>query len=382
MSSLSGTAIADILVVDDAPANLQLLFGMLKDRGYRIRPVASGRLALQVAMAQPPDLVLLDVNMPEMNGYEVCRRLKADPALRAVPVIFISALSEPFDKLEAFSAGGVDYITKPFHLDEVRVRIETHVALRRLQARLEAQNRTIESANERLRQLEEVRKVLSVAIVHDLKSPLAALLGNMQFLLRLAEVKGEVREVLGDMLASADGMHRMILNLLDVASMQDVELVPRRRRVRVGSLLDEARATTQLQTRMTGHTLVIEADAEHEADVDPDLVLRVVENLIDNSLKYAPRGTPVRLSVKRAERGGVSLRVEDEGPGIPFDQRERIFERYARLDRDLHAHGRVSRGFGLAFCRMAVEAHGGRLWVEDGEHGGSTFRSEIPGPPL
>jgi PleD family two-component response regulator len=130
----------NILVVDDTPANLQVLSGMLKDRGYKVRPVPGGKLALLAARRDPPDLILLDINMPEMNGYEVCDRLKADDALKGIPVIFISALTEQLDKVKAFAIGGVDYITKPFQMEELHARVETHLKLRRLQIELEETN--------------------------------------------------------------------------------------------------------------------------------------------------------------------------------------------------------------------------------------------------
>src|SRR5687767_8947133 len=131
---------ASILVVDDTPANLQVLAGMLKDRGYKVRPVPSGKLALLAAGRDPPDLILLDINMPEMNGYEVCEHLKADDKLRRIPIIFISALAEPLDKVKAFAVGGVDYLTKPFQMEELHARVETHLKLRRLQLELEETN--------------------------------------------------------------------------------------------------------------------------------------------------------------------------------------------------------------------------------------------------
>jgi PleD family two-component response regulator len=124
---------ASILVVDDVSANLRVLTGMLKDRGYKVRPVPSGELALLAAGKDPPDLILLDINMPEMNGYEVCQHLKADEALRGIPVIFISALNENLDKVKAFALGGVDYITKPFQMEELHARVETHLKLHSLQ---------------------------------------------------------------------------------------------------------------------------------------------------------------------------------------------------------------------------------------------------------
>jgi K+-sensing histidine kinase KdpD len=372
---------ADILVVDDAPANLQLLFGMLKDRNYRVRPVPSGRIALAAAKAQPPDIVLLDVNMPEMNGYEVCKALKEDETLRSVPVIFISALTEPFDKLQAFSAGGVDYVTKPFHLDEVRVRIETHLAMQQLRAKLVEQNRELVVANERLRALEETRNLLACAMVHDLKNPLAALLSSAEYLLRREAVDGEAREVVEEMLSSSHGLHRIILNMLDITRIEDVELVARRRVATLGEIVERGQVAARLAMRMKGHRLTVETEAEREVEVDPDLVSRVIENLLDNSLKYAPRGSEICLSVHADDGRGCTLQVADQGRGIPPDQRERIFERYARLDRELEVHSRTSRGLGLAFCRMAVRAHGGEIWVEDHASTGAAFRARIPGPP-
>ncbi len=127
----------NILVVDDTPENLTLLAGMLKEKGHRVRPVPSGKLALKAVESEPPDLILLDITMPEMDGFEVCRRLKDDARHRDIPVIFISALTETLDKVKAFTCGGVDYITKPFQFEEVEARIETHLELRRYQKSLE-----------------------------------------------------------------------------------------------------------------------------------------------------------------------------------------------------------------------------------------------------
>jgi len=151
---------ASILVVDDVSANLQVLSGMLKDRGYKVRPVPSGELALMAARKAPPDLILLDINMPEMNGYEVCGHLKADPALRGIPVIFISALNENLDKVKAFAVGGVDYLTKPFQMEELHARVETHLKLRRLQLELEETNSQLERVNRRMsRDLEAAAEI-------------------------------------------------------------------------------------------------------------------------------------------------------------------------------------------------------------------------------
>ncbi len=141
---------ASILIVDDTPANLQVLAGMLKDRGYKVRPVPNGKLALSAAQRDPPDLILLDINMPDMNGYEVCEHLKADGMLKGIPIIFISALTEQLDKVKAFATGGVDYITKPFQMEELHARVETHLKLHRLQIELEKTNSRLATANGRM----------------------------------------------------------------------------------------------------------------------------------------------------------------------------------------------------------------------------------------
>ncbi len=138
---------ADILAVDDTPANLQVVSGILKASGYKVRPVPGGKLALLAAQRAPPDLILLDINMPEMNGYEVCCRLKSDDKLRGIPVIFVSGLTEQLDKVKAFAVGAVDYVTKPFHMEELLARVETHLKIRRLQIEMEQTNAQLETAN-------------------------------------------------------------------------------------------------------------------------------------------------------------------------------------------------------------------------------------------
>src|ERR687885_995339 len=141
---------ANILVVDDTVANLRLLVNLLAERGYKVRPASNGSMALSAALTEPPDLILLDILMPNMDGYEVCEQLKADEHTREIPVIFISAVSEVLDKVKAFAIGGVDYITKPFQVEEVLARVETHLAIRNLQRNLQDKNEELAKINDKL----------------------------------------------------------------------------------------------------------------------------------------------------------------------------------------------------------------------------------------
>jgi len=173
----------DILVVDDTPAYLEALRGMLREAGYRVRPVTNGRLALKAVETQRPDLILLDINMPDLNGFETCEQLHADPRFADIPVIFLSALTDTDDKVRALAAGGVDYVTKPFEAAEVLARVETHLRIHRLQQQLSEQF-------EALKKLEGLRDSLTHMIVHDLRSPLQGILANLQLLEMDAAVLG------------------------------------------------------------------------------------------------------------------------------------------------------------------------------------------------
>jgi PleD family two-component response regulator len=160
---------ADILIVDDTPANLHLLSKMLAEQGYRVRPVPDGSLALAATQAEAPDLILLDIRMPEMDGYQVCEHLKGDAETRNIPIIFISALDATQDKVKAFTAGGVDYITKPFQCEEVLARVETHLALRRLTQQLQAANKKLQEANRKMeRELALAGEVQASFLPHEL----------------------------------------------------------------------------------------------------------------------------------------------------------------------------------------------------------------------
>jgi putative two-component system response regulator len=165
-TSPASPARGSILVVDDTAANLTLLSRMLGERGYRVRPVPSGSLALKAAQSDPPDLVLLDISMPEMDGFEVCRLMKEDPRLREIPIIFISALTETEGKVKAFRRGGVDYVTKPFQIEEVEARVETHIRLRNAQAELARYNRYLEQlVEEKVREISESQLATIFAMV-------------------------------------------------------------------------------------------------------------------------------------------------------------------------------------------------------------------------
>jgi signal transduction histidine kinase len=327
--------------------------------------VTSGAEALEAVASEPPDLILLDVTMPGMNGFEVCSRLQEHEEWRKIPVIFLTALTDVNDKVKGFAAGGVDYITKPFQLEEVLARVSSQLALR--EAR-----RELEHTITKLHELEQLRDDLVDMIVHDMRSPLTVLLTHLQ-LLRM-DVSGETAKSVDDAARGARQLNDLANALLDVRRMEEGKMPLKRARVDIARIVTDVReAFAKLEP---DRTIEIAVSGSASADCDANLIRRVLENLVSNGIKHTPGGAPLRIEVTNAN-GRVRVAVRDQGSGVPAAARERIFEKFGavavRQDRSYH-----SVGLGLAFCKLAVEAHGGTIGVEDASPRGSVFAFELP----
>ncbi|MDX1952854.1 MAG: hybrid sensor histidine kinase/response regulator [Verrucomicrobiota bacterium] len=360
--------LGNILAVDDTAVNLRLLTNMLGERGYQVRPVTSGRQALQAAERLVPDLILLDIYMPEIDGYEVCRQLKASETLRDVPVIFLTALTDTADKLKAFSVGGVDYISKPFQIDEVLARVKVHIDLRRAQADLAG-------SYEQLKSLEKVRDNLVHMIVHDMRSPLAVIMGHLELIRMFSEgtLNEDADQSLEAALAGAKGLTAMTNDLLDVSKMEEGKLLLNRQQCDINALAQEV--ATGLATLDRSRSISIETVGPAIASCDAAIMRRILQNLMSNAIKHTPSGSSVRVTTTNSENH-VRVSVIDDGPGVPAEAREKIFQKFgaaeSRKDRKYH-----SVGLGLAFCKLAVQAHGGRIGVEPNNPKGSVFWFEV-----
>jgi two-component system, NtrC family, sensor kinase len=237
MNNEMNTNLGNILVVDDTPANLRLLAGILNGKGYKVRPVPNGELALSAARGMPPDLILLDIMMPEMNGYEVCQKIKADERTRDIPVIFISAINDVLDKVKAFAVGGVDYITKPFQVEEVLVRVETHLAICQLQNKLKQKNQeltvTLEQLKETQSQLVQSEKMaalgqLIAGIAHEINTPLGAIRSSIGNITNFLDNNLETLPVFFKALSAE--RQQDFVNLMHSSSQQNYSLSTREKR--------------------------------------------------------------------------------------------------------------------------------------------------------
>jgi two-component system sensor histidine kinase/response regulator len=366
----------DILIVDDTPQNLKVLSDFLRNKGYKVRPVPSGKLALRAAEISPPDLVLLDINMPEMNGYEVCEAFKAHPALKDIPVIFISALSETLDKVRAFNVGGIDYITKPFQFEEVQVRIRTHLALQQLNQNLSQQNRALQTSLKRQQELEEQRDNLLHMIVHDLRAPLSGIMGYLSLLERGADTFSEKHQRhLNLAIKSSQTLIDMISELLDVYKLENGEMPLFRDSKDICQTI--LQATETLEGIFTDKVLISELpQAPSLVFLDHDLIRRVIINLLSNALKFTPRGGEIKILAKIGD-DRLTVAVQDSGSGIPEELQAKIFEKFGQAELR-QENRRYSTGLGLTFCRMVVEAHGGKIGVSSQMGQGSRFEFVLP----
>lgn len=351
-------AAGTILVVDDNAANRALAEATLQDEGYQVVLASDGEAGIAAFERERPDCILLDVRMPGIDGPTACERIRALPAGADVPIIFVTALRDvdTFDR--AHDAGGDDYLTKPFRPQELVARVSAAVERRRLHDERSALYDELKQERDALQRLQLQQEELVAYVVHDLKNPVNAIGLLADMLLRDKEGSPKSKRAGEKIRDETRSLLRMITTMLDIARADAGQLAPNRRRVELEPLLAGVLAALEVRAQAVGVRLVADV-RQPSLDVDPDLLRRVLENLIDNALRHAPEESPVEVT-SRAADGGVELRVRDHGPGVPPERRAVIFERFASV-----AGGRTNRGLGLTFCKLIVEAHGGRIWIED-----------------
>lgn len=379
-----------ILVVDDTIQNLRLLTDMLSRQGYEVRPARSGEFALKSARAEKPDLILLDIMMPGISGYEACEQLKADTHTRDIPVIFISALDSTLDKVRAFSLGAVDYITKPFQTEEVLARVQTHLSLKFTQAQLEAQNTRLQQevavrkrVEAQLRQQAEELKArneeldaFAHTVAHNLNGTLSSIIGFAELL----EFEGdqldeeEWRRSVAGISSSGRRMSRIINNLLMLAQLRKSEVLLHK--------VDMEDAVSDAIARLRPMTDKFETEIHLPDTWHPCLgyapwIEEVWVNYISNGVKYG--GTPPELTFGsvRLEDGRVRFWIRDNGDGLEESEIDRLFTPFTRLNQiDVKGYG-----LGLSIVKRIVTKMNGEVGAESEIGKGSTFSFTLQGLP-
>ncbi len=364
--------LSTVLVVDDNEANRSLARSTLEDEGYRVIVARSGREAIAAFEQEQPDCVLLDVRMPEMDGFAVCERIRALPGGLETPVLFLTALRDvdTFDR--ALRAGGDDFLTKPVRPTELLVRVTTALKLRRMRAELREHYDLLKHQRDDLLRVQLQKERLMAFVVHDLKNPVHSMDLNAQLLLREAGLSDSARESAEHIRIGARQLNRMILNLLDLSKADEGKLAPKLSEIDLRALVQGVVAELAITASSRKVALSVSIE-KHTLWADEDLLYRTVSNLVENAVRHAPRGTAVTIHATHG-RGGTELRIADAGSGVPPELREQIFEPFVQIEKGNELGG---RGLGLTFCRLAVEAQGGRIWVEDAVPG-AVFCVRLP----
>lgn len=348
----------DILIVDDVPENLQLLFEILNEEGHEVRRVLNGKQALKAIEIDPPDLILLDIKMPIMDGYEVCTHLKADPKTTHIPVIFLSALNDVFDKVKAFSVGGVDYINKPFDVYEVLIRVDNQLKLLRSNQSLAQKNHELEILNQDL-------ESFNYMVSHDLRRPLTKLVGFCELLQDDEMIQSEdTKETLGIILDAAQEMNQIISDLMRLA------------KIKSEILHIETINLSEIATEILGNLKQQSPERLVQIRIDPNIIVDgdralfkvALENLLENAWKYTNKLDQAEIEFRMLENQVYCIR--DNGAGFPMEKAADVFTPFKRLHTGSEFPG---TGIGLAIVSRIIQGHQGEIWCEAEEGKGATF---------
>jgi len=366
---------AKILVVDDNAQNRALAQATLEDEGYQVILAETGEQGIQAVQNERPDCVLLDVRMPGTDGFTVCSRIRALPEGSDTPVVFLTALRDvdTFDR--ALRAGGDDFLTKPVRPTELVLRVQAALRLRRMHTDLREHYALVRRQRDDLMRLQLQKERLTAFVVHDLKNPVNTLDLHAQLLQRNPALPESARDSVRHIRHEARSLLRLILNLLDISKSDQARLTTNKSRVELEPLLRDICEAFELRAASGQLQFERQVDVPY-VQADPDLLRRVLENLIDNALRYAPPQSLIRLSASSSD-GATLLRVADQGRGIPAAERDKFFEAFTQGSAEAALTFRTNRGLGLAFCKLAVEAHGGTISIEDARPG-AVFCVRLP----
>lgn len=356
-----------VLVVDDQEANIQLMGKVLGAAGFDVMPALSGEQALQRVRAQAPDAILLDMRMPGMDGFGVLERLKHDPELADIPVLFVTAEHDRERVVQAIEAGAADYLTKPFVAEELVARVRAHAEAKQLR--------------DRLRRAIREREETSSMVAHDLKNPLFTIALKAGVIREQAHDPERVRDLATRIEKAAQRTMEFVSNYLERRA--EVEL----RRDYQPSVCDCDALLTVLEREFDTvlvhkqQRLVREVQELDPVLADVEAVGLVLRNLLSNASKYAPPGSTITLACRRGKPGHLQIAVIDQGPGIPEAERPKLFQRFMRLSTQ-PTGGESSTGLGLADALKEARWMGGELWYEDAPGGGAAFVLELPLAPV
>jgi two-component system, sensor histidine kinase and response regulator len=359
-----------ILIVDDTLTNVDVLRKTL-EKYYLISMAPDGEIALKIASDAEPDLILMDVMMPGMDGFETCRKIKEIPKLKEIPIIFVTGKTGTDDLVEGFQSGGVDYITKPFKYEEVLARVDTHLKL------LQSQ-RTIREQNKQLEELNLAKNKFLGLATHDLRGSLSAILGYLDLLrndsIELSPEEG--KSFLAQMKNAGDHMLAMINSLLDVSVIEkgQVNLVVQKNSLT--PLIREELITQKLLAEKKGIKIEVDLKESKPVLIDGQRIVHLFNSLMSNAIKYSPENSKIIVSLSD-DNETLRLSVKDSGPGISNEDAKTLFSGLSCMTINLEQDTKGS-GLSLLIAKKIAEAHQGNLTVSSHPEQGSEFCLSLP----
>lgn len=363
-----------ILIVDDTPKNLQLLGNLLSKEGYKIAALTEGSKVLESVQKLRPDLILLDVMMPDKNGFEVCMELKRSSELADIPVIFITGKAEEEDIVEGLNIGGADYVTKPFSAQELLARVATHVELKKARDKILEQNKQLQALN-------KTREKLYSIIGHDLRSGLAGIIGISDLLFsKVTEDEildsAELTELLALIYQSGQGLNRLLDNLLNWTRIQTGNLHLNPEVLSLESIISGMEELFKPLANKKEIDLKFDSSKGYVIEADKHMVETIIRNLVSNALKFTTSGGTVTLSIcEDADR--ISITVADTGIGMSEEIQKDLFKPDERPTQ-FGTQNEQGTGLGLILCKELVEMHRGSIEVESKVQAGSRFVVSLP----
>ncbi|ERT05008.1 his Kinase A domain protein [Lyngbya aestuarii BL J] len=357
-----------ILIVDDQPHNFEVLETLLDKQGYILHYASSGVKALERLDNLQPDVILLDVMMPEIDGIEVCRRIKANQRWQHIPIIMLTALSSKKDLAVCLQAGANDFLSKPVNSVELRARLDSMI-------RIKKQYDHLQTSLKEQQSLLQMREDMVNMIVHDLRNPLASIIFETE-LLKHPKISPEKRDLKADkILETSKRLNALINSLLTMAKLESGKMVLNRCDIDLDEICRSA--VENFAALASTKDIELLSDIPQQPctiNVDPPMFQRVLDNLLSNALKFSPSGSQIIFKAESVDAKGVQIKVIDSGPGVSEELRTSIFEKYkvGTLMKNVS-----QTGLGLAFCKVVVEAHGGTISVSENHPKGAIFTVQI-----
>ena len=371
-----------ILIADDDNSSRSLVRDSLsfEQTDYRFLEAPNGAVALELALREKPDIALLDVMMPEMNGHELCRMLKGREDTRSIPIILITALKESEDKIGGIEAGADDFLVKPFDPLELKLRVKSLLRIKQLHDELQCRYEELQAAHKELRRLGQLKDDLTHMIIHDMRTPLSSAQLGLQFVsYNTPTLPDAQRKTLEIAYASITQLTKMVNDLLDISRMEQGNLKLNKQPFALQPIVEERFAELETLAALDEKKFRADIPANLPAlRADRDLIGRVLGNLLSNAMRHALPRSEISIAAQLLPSGdAVQISVHNEGRAIPRESQKIIFEKFHQLETKRASTGQ-GVGLGLAFCKMAVEAHGGQIWVESEEKPGTTFHFTLP----